>query len=41
MNSLQHSYQGLTLLLALNWDRIMMSGVMALGIAGGAYLMTL
>lgn len=38
MQTLQHSYRGLGLVMQLNWDRILYVGIIALSLLLGAYL---
>ncbi|MFA3915458.1 hypothetical protein [Ruegeria hyattellae] len=38
MQTLQHSYRGLSLLFELNWDRLLFVGALGAGLAMGAYL---
>ncbi|MFC3616371.1 hypothetical protein ACFORG_21725 [Lutimaribacter marinistellae] len=38
MQVLQHSYRGLSLVMELNWDRILYVGMIALALVAGAWL---
>lgn len=38
MQAIQSSYRGLSLLMALNWDRVLYVGTIALALFAGAYL---
>lgn len=38
MHTLHHSYRGFSLLMALNWDRIMYLTAIASALAAGAWL---
>jgi len=38
MQTLQHSYRGLSLLFELNWDRILYVGTITIALLLGAYL---
>ncbi|WP_255456122.1 hypothetical protein [Tropicibacter sp. Alg240-R139] len=38
MQTLQHSYRGLSLLFELNWDRLLYLGTIAFALMLGAYL---
>ncbi|GAA6175491.1 hypothetical protein [Sulfitobacter pacificus] len=38
MQAIQSSYRGLSLLMALNWDRVLYVGTIALALVAGAYL---
>lgn len=38
MHALEHSFRGLSLLMAINWDRILFVGAIAAGLLAGAYL---
>ncbi len=38
MQTLQQSYRGLSLVMELNWDRILYVGMIALALAAGAWL---
>lgn len=39
--TLQNSYRGLSLLMALNWDRFLSFGTIALALVLGAYVLSL
>ncbi len=41
LNTLQQSYQGLTLLMTLNWDRFLSVGAIAVAWAICAYVLSL
>lgn len=41
MQTLQHSYRGLSLVFQLNWDRLLFVGAIAVALAAGAYIGTL
>ena len=38
MHTLENSYRGLSLVMALNWDRFLFLGTIACALAAGAYL---
>lgn len=38
MHTIQQSYRGLSLVMELNWDRIIYLGTIALALGAGAYL---
>ncbi len=38
MHTLQHSYRGFSLLIALNWDRILYLSAITIALAAGAWL---
>lgn len=38
MHTIQHGYRGLSLLMDLNWDRMLYVGTIALALFAGAYL---
>ena len=38
MEHIQQGYRGFTLLLGLNWDRLLYVGTIALALGAGAYL---
>lgn len=38
MQSISNGYRGLSLLVGLNWDRLISVGVMAVGLLTGAYV---
>lgn len=41
MEHIQESYRGLSLLMNLNWDRLLYGATIALALGAGAYLGTL
>lgn len=41
MQTLQHSYRGLSLVMMLNWDRLLFLGTIACALMAGAWLGTL
>ena len=41
MQAIQSSYRGLSLLMDLNWDRVLYVATIAFGLAAGAYVGTL
>jgi len=41
MHTLHHSYRGFSLLVALNWDRILYLSAIATALAAGAWLANL
>ncbi|WP_276150044.1 MULTISPECIES: hypothetical protein [unclassified Sulfitobacter] len=41
MQTFQSSYRGLSLLMALNWDRVLYVGTIAAALAASAYLAAL
>lgn len=38
MQTIQSSYRGLSLLMELNWDRVLYIGTIAVALAAGAYI---
>ncbi|KIN60916.1 hypothetical protein Z945_1899 [Sulfitobacter noctilucae] len=38
MQTIQSSYRGLSLLMDLNWDRVLYVGVIALALGAGAFI---
>jgi hypothetical protein len=38
MQHIQHGYRGLSLLMDLNWDRLLYIGTLAFALGAGAYL---
>ena len=38
MHTLQHSFRGFTLMMELNWDRILYLGTITLALMAGAWL---
>lgn len=41
METVQHGYRGLSLLMDLNWDRLLFVGTITVGLGAGAWLATL
>lgn len=41
MQHIQHSYRGFSLLMDLNWDRLLFVGTLAFALGAGAFLGTL
>jgi len=41
MEHIQHGYRGLSLLMNLNWDRLLYGGTIAFALSAGAYLGTM
>ncbi|GKY87617.1 hypothetical protein [Sinisalibacter aestuarii] len=41
MEQIEHSYRGLSLLMNLNWDRLLYGATIAFALAAGAYVGTL
>lgn len=41
MQTLQHSYRGFSLLMTLNWDRLLYLSTIACALAAGAWLSSL
>lgn len=41
MEHIQHGYRGLSLLMDLNWDRLLYIGTIAFALCAGAYLGTI
>jgi len=41
MQTLQHSYRGLSLVMELNWDRILYVATISIALMAGAYIGTL
>lgn len=38
METMQHGYRGLSLLIDLNWDRFLYVGTIAFGLSAGAWI---
>ncbi len=38
MQTIQHEYRGLSLLMDLNWDRLLYVGTLAFALGAGAYI---
>jgi hypothetical protein len=38
MQTIQHGYRGLSLLMDLNWDRLLYVGTLAFALGAGAYI---
>ncbi|MEM9552547.1 MAG: hypothetical protein AAGA05_15305 [Pseudomonadota bacterium] len=41
MQTIQNSYRGLSLLMDLNWDRVLYVGTISLALGAGAWLSTI